>query len=108
MSLISESLYSRGPLVAQRVTDLPAVQEARVRSLVQKDPEQGNGSLLQGSGLDSSMERSLAGHSPWGLEESETTERPSKQASSSMWQRSGPASFCSAASLSLPCVPTAN
>ena len=102
MSLISESLYPRGPLVAQRVTDLPAVQEARVRSLGRKGPGEGNGRPPQGSGLDSFMERSLAGHSPW------VTERPSKQASSSRRQRSGPASFCTSASLSLPCVPTAN
>ena len=44
--------------LAQRVKDLPAVQETRVRSLGREDPPgEGDGSPLQCSSLENSMDR---------------------------------------------------
>ena len=66
-----------GPkLVAQAVSNLPAVQETRVGSLGQEDPlEEG---LVTFSSirytLENPMERSLAGCSPWGHKELDMTE----------------------------------
>ena len=101
--------YVRASLVAQMVKNLPAMQETRVRSLGWKDPGrrewQPTPGFLPGQFHG---QRNLAGYSPWGLEKSEMTEQPSKQESSSMWQWRGPASFCIAASLSLPCLSTSN
>ena len=62
-------------LVAQTVKNLPAMQETRVRSLGQEDPlEKGmatHSSILDGK---SHEQRSLADYSPWGHNESDTTE----------------------------------
>ena len=64
------------PPVAQMVMSLPAVQETRVRSLIQEDP------LEKEMALHSSILAwkshgwcSLAGCSPWGRKESDMTER---------------------------------
>ena len=62
-------------VVAQTVKNLPAMQEAGVQSLSQEDP------LEKGMSAHSSIlawripQRSLAGYSPWGHKESDTTER---------------------------------
>ena len=62
--------------MAQRVKNLPVMQETRVQSLGQKDP------LEKAMAIPSSIlawkshgQRSLAGYSPWGHKESDTTER---------------------------------
>ena len=55
------------------VKNLPAVQETWVQSLGQEDPmEEGTAIFLPG---ESHGQRSLAGCSPWGRKESDTTER---------------------------------
>ena len=58
------------------VKNLPAVQKTQVQSLCWEDP------LEKGMGIHSSIlaweshgQRSLAGYSPWGREESDATER---------------------------------
>ena len=54
----------------------PLMQETQVQSLDQEDsPEEGNGYPLQHSCLGNPMDRwSLAGYSPWGHIESDTTD----------------------------------
>ena len=63
-------------LVAQTVKRLPTMRETRVQSLGQEDPLrrkwQPTPVLLPGK---SHGWRSVVGHSPWGLKESDTTER---------------------------------
>ena len=66
----------RAFLVVQTVKILPAMQEAWVQSLGQKDP------LQKGKATHSSIlaweihrQRSLVGYSPWGHKESDTTEQ---------------------------------
>ena len=50
--------FSGAVLVAQTVTNLPAVQETQVQSLVWEDsPGEGNGNPLQFSYLENSMDR---------------------------------------------------
>ena len=67
--------YSRHPLVAQIVKNLPAMQETQVQSLGQKDPLEKDtathSSILAG---ESNGERSLAGYSPWDRKELDATE----------------------------------
>ena len=67
--------YSRHPLVAQIVKNLPAMQETQVQSLGQKDPLEKDtathSSILAG---ESNGERSLAGYSPWDSKELDATE----------------------------------
>ena len=62
-------------LVAQTVKNLPAMQDTWVQSLGGEDP------LKRGMATHSSMlawrihgQRSLAGYSPWGCKELDTTE----------------------------------
>ena len=65
----------RASLVAQMVKNFPAMQETWVRSLGWKDP------LEKGMAAHSSilawriLQRSLAGYSPWGCKELDTTKR---------------------------------
>ena len=63
-------------LVAQRIKRLPAIQETRVRFLGWEDPlekeMQPTPVFLPG---ESHGQRSLAGYSPWGRKELDTTER---------------------------------
>ena len=60
-------------LVAQLVTNPPAMGETWVGSLGWEDPlEKGTGYPLQYSGLENSMD---CMYSPWGHKESDTTER---------------------------------
>ena len=60
-------------LVAQLVTNLPAMGETWVGSLGWEDAmEKGTGYPLQYSGLENSMD---CMYSPWGLKESDTTEQ---------------------------------
>ena len=63
-------------LVAQMVKNLPAMQETP-GSIPQsgRSPAEGNGNLLQYSCLENSTDRSLAGYSPWGHRELDTTEQ---------------------------------
>ena len=65
------------------VKNMPAMQDIRVRSLGWEDPlEEGwlpPPVLLPG---ESHGQRSLAGYSPWGPKESDTTERLSSSSSS--------------------------
>ena len=67
---------NRASLMAQTVKNLPAMQETQVRSLHWEDPlekEMATTSVfLPGK---SHGQRSLVGYSPWGREESDTTER---------------------------------
>ena len=68
--------YIQGSLVAQMVKDLPIMQETWVRSLGWEDPRrrkwQPTPVFLPG---ESHGQRSLAGYSPWGCKELDTTER---------------------------------
>ena len=62
-------------LVAQRLKRLPTMRETRVQSLGREDPlekEMATHSSILG---ESPGRRSLVGYSPWGLRESDTTER---------------------------------
>ena len=62
--------------MAQTMKNLPAVQETWVRSLGWKDHLESIGNPLQYSCLKNPRgQRSLAGYSPWGCKESDTTER---------------------------------
>ena len=62
--------------MAQTMKNLPAVQETWVRSLGWEDPLESIGNPLQYSCLKNPRgQRSLAGYSPWGCKESDTTER---------------------------------
>ena len=62
--------------VAQRVKNLPAIQETWAQFLDWEDPLEKematHSSILPG---ESHGQRSLAGYSPWGRKESDTTER---------------------------------
>ena len=64
-------------LLAQMVKNLPAMQETWVRSLGQEDPLEEE--MATHSGMlvlkKSHGQRSLAGYSPWGHKESDTTEQ---------------------------------
>ena len=61
--------YSWASLVAQMVKNLPGFYHC---------PGGGHGNPLQYSCLENPQgQSSLVGHSPWGLKESDTTERPS-------------------------------
>ena len=62
-------------LVAQRVKNLPALQETWVRSLGWEDPLE-KGTVTYSSILAWRIPwRSLVGYSPWGPKESDTTEQ---------------------------------
>ena len=67
-------------LEAQLVKSLPAMQQTWVQSLgslpaLARSPGGGHGNPLQYSGLENPHgQRSLAGYSPWGHKESDTTE----------------------------------
>ena len=63
--------------MAQRVKNLPAMQETWVQSLGWEDPlEEGMATQSQYSCLENThRQRSLVGYSPWGHKESDTTER---------------------------------
>ena len=67
-------------MLAQLVKNLPAVQETPVRSLGQEDVlEEGMATHSSYSCLENLHgRRSLAGYSPWGRKESDTTEQLSK------------------------------
>ena len=73
--------YSWASLVAQLVKNPPAMLETWVRSLDWEDsPGGGHGKPLQYSCLENPRaHRSLAGYSPWGLKELDTTEQLSTQ-----------------------------
>ena len=62
-------------LLAQMVKNLPAMQETRIQSLGQEDSLEKematHYNILPG---ESHRQRSLEGYSPWGYEESDTTE----------------------------------
>ena len=66
----------RASLVAQRLKRLPGMQESRVQSLGQEDPQAKKMAtipvLLPG---ESHGGRSLVGYSPWGHKDSDATER---------------------------------
>ena len=68
-------MFLRASLVAQILKNLPAMQETQVRSLGQEDPPEEEMAIhpvfLSG---ESHGQRSLAGYSPWGRKESDTTE----------------------------------
>ena len=67
--------YSWASLVAQRVKNLPAMQETWVRSLDWKIPGGGHSNPLQYSRLENPHgQRSLVGYSPRGHKELDTTE----------------------------------
>ena len=65
-----------GVTKSQTVKNMPAMGETWVRSLGWEDSlEEGNGNPLQYSCLENPHgQRSLVGYSPWGLNESDTTE----------------------------------
>ena len=62
-------------LVAQKVKNLPAMQETWVQSLGWEDsPGRGHGCQLQCFCLENlHRQRGLTGYSPWGCKESDTT-----------------------------------
>ena len=60
---------SDGKASAYNVGDLGSIHGSG------RHPGGGNGNPLLYSCLENSMERSLVGYSPWGLKDSETTER---------------------------------
>ena len=63
-------------LVAQLLKNPPAIQETWVQSLGWKDPLEEGKAILQYSCLENPHgQRSLAGYSPWGRKESDTTEQ---------------------------------
>ena len=68
---------ARASLVDQTVKNPPAMQETWAGPLGWEDPlERRHGNTLQYSCLENSQgQRSLAGYSPWGLKESDMTER---------------------------------
>ena len=70
-------LNNKASLVAQTVKHLPEMQETWVPSLGWEDPlEEGMATHSSNSCLENPHgQRSLAGYSPWGREESDTTER---------------------------------
>ena len=71
-------LFVCASLVAQTGKNLPAMQEIWVQALGQEDPlEKGNGTPLQSILLPgkSHGRRNLVGYRPWGLKESDMTER---------------------------------
>ena len=77
MQLPSSLRYKQDFPVAQMVKNLPAMQETRVQSLSQEDSLwrrewQSTPVFLLG---ESHGQRSLAGYSPWGCKESDTTEQ---------------------------------
>ena len=59
--------------MAQKVKNLPAIQETQIQSLGGRSPGKGNGYPLQYSRLENSMDRG-AWQGPWGRKESDTTE----------------------------------
>ena len=62
------------------VKTLPAIQETQVQSLGWKDPlEKGMATSSSILAWESYGQRSLMGCSPWGLKESDTTERLKQQ-----------------------------
>ena len=63
-------------LVVQMVNNLPGMWETQVRFLGQEDPlEEGMATPLQYSGMENPHgQRSMAGYSPWGCKELDTTE----------------------------------
>ena len=72
---IVNQLYARVSLVGQMVKNLPAMQEAWVWSLGQEDPlEKGMGTHSVFLPGEFNGQRILMGYSPWGPEESDTTE----------------------------------
>ena len=70
------SSHIKDTVLARMVKNLPAVQETWVQSLGQEDPlEKGmatHSSILAG---EFHGQRGLAGYSPWGCEEADTTEQ---------------------------------
>ena len=63
-------------LVAQIVKNSPATQETQVRSLGWENPlEEGRATHSSILAWEFHGQRSLAGYSPWGLKESDTTEQ---------------------------------
>ena len=61
--------------MAQTVKNLPAMQKTWVRSLGQEDPlEKGIATHFSMLAWRIPIDRSLAGHGPWGSKESDTTE----------------------------------
>ena len=70
--------YSWASLEAQMVKKPPAMQEVGSQNFpgLGRSPGGGHGSALQYSSLENPHgQRSLADYSPWGLKESDTTER---------------------------------
>ena len=61
-------------LVAQTVKNLSAsAGDLGLIPGLRRSPGEGNGTPLQYSCLENSMDRSLAGYNPWGCTESDTT-----------------------------------
>ena len=62
--------------MAQRIKHLPAMWETQVQSLIRKiPPEKGMATTLVSLPREFHGQRSLAGYSPWGCKESDTTEQ---------------------------------
>ena len=79
--------YSWASLVAQRVKNPPTMREIWVRSLGWEDPQEEGmatySSILPGK---SHGQRSLAGYSPWGHKELDTTERVTRYRVRQEWR----------------------
>ena len=65
----------RASLVVQTAKNLPAMQETRVQSLGQEDPLEEEMTIHSSYFLPGEVhrQRSLAGYTPWGRKESDTT-----------------------------------
>ena len=67
------------------VKNPPAMQETWVQSLDWEDPLEGDGYSLQYSCLENPHgQRSLVGYTPWGHKDSDTTDRLSARANTSI------------------------
>ena len=75
--------HSWDSLVAQTVKRLPAMREPLVRSPGREDPREGNGTPLQYSCLENSMDRGDGWASLWGWEESDVIDHGSTKLLSS-------------------------
>ena len=76
-SVLRENLFRHKFLVAQRVKNLPAVQKTRVLFLGWEDPlEEGAATHSRIPAWKTPRTEEPAGYSPWGREESDTTEGP--------------------------------
>ena len=74
MDICIDIYITEGLTGGSAVKNLPAVQTTRVQSLGQEDPLEKMATHSSVLAREFCGQRSLAGYSPWGSKESETTE----------------------------------